>query len=376
MRDTREEIPGDLVVAAKQPLAVRSAALIVRGLRDLARNSNWQIQKVFTGRAANVAVAPGGQVITVGEGGARRAVLHDIEHNGTALTLPAPDGVALRGGNGATEKRAALAWSPTSASVVAAVDGWPNELYDFDVQGGRIVGQFGRFESFPERLTWSNRGSYFASASRGSRVARLRVWKTQTGEMPFRNVATAELGPPDWIERQTYEAEFGEEGAFRGYGATAFRPDERWLASVVEFRGEWADDSIAIVDLPEMKERRTFPAQGHITDLQWTSDGQQIVYCAAGQAYRLDTETMEAETLPFGAELSACHPDLPLAVFYSSWLKNSAKGRLFVVDLSQLAVFDEHAADSVADLRWSADGERAYAVTLDGLGYIYEPPLL
>jgi hypothetical protein len=27
-------------------------------------------------------------------------------------------------------------------------------------------------------------------------------------------------------------------------------------------------------------------------------------------------------------------------------------------------------------LRWSADGTKAYAVTQDGLAYIYEPPLL
>jgi hypothetical protein len=39
-------------------------------------------------------------------------------------------------------------------------------------------------------------------------------------------------------------------------------------------------------------------------------------------------------------------------------------------------VFDEYAAEGVVDLRWSRDGSKAYAVTADGLAYIYElPPL-
>ncbi len=80
--------------------------------------------------------------------------------------------------------------------------------------------------------------------------------------------------------------------------------------------------------------------------------------------------------LPFGAELCAVHPHLPLCLCFSSWLKNSAKGRLFLVDLNRLAVFDEYAAEGVVNLRWSLDGSKAYAVTADGLAYIYEPPLL
>jgi hypothetical protein len=86
--------------------------------------------------------------------------------------------------------------------------------------------------------------------------------------------------------------------------------------------------------------------------------------------------TMNFDALPFGAELCACHPHLPLCVCYSSWLKNSAKGRLFLVDLNRLEVFDEYAAEGIADLRWSADGSKAYAVTQDGMAYIYEPPLI
>jgi hypothetical protein len=46
------------------------------------------------------------------------------------------------------------------------------------------------------------------------------------------------------------------------------------------------------------------------------------------------------------------------------------------VDLNRLTVFDEYAAEAVVGLRWSLDGSKAYAVTSDGLAYIYEPPLL
>jgi hypothetical protein len=67
---------------------------------------------------------------------------------------------------------------------------------------------------------------------------------------------------------------------------------------------------------------------------------------------------------------------LKLCLCFSSWLKNSAKGRLFVVDLNTLEIVDEHAAENVASLRWNGEGTKAYAVTRDGMGYIYESPLI
>ena len=78
------------------------------------------------------------------------------------------------------------------------------------------------------------------------------------------------MGIPDWFERQTYEAEFGEEGAFGGYGRTVFSPDEKSLASVIEIHGDWADDSIVLADVPTLRKQNLFQAQGHITDLAWT----------------------------------------------------------------------------------------------------------
>jgi hypothetical protein len=85
---------------------------------------------------------------------------------------------------------------------------------------------------------------------------------------------------------------------------------------------------------------------------------------------------MNFEPLPFGAELCVCHPHLPLCICYSSWLKNSAKGRLFLVDLSRMEVFDEYAAEGIVILSWNGDGSKAYAATQNGMAYIYEPTLL
>lgn len=200
--------------------------------------------------------------------------------------------------------------------------------------------------------------------------------------MPFGGNPVAELAAPNqqdnWLETETVDADSGDSGAFSGFGRTAFSPDESALACAVEIEGEWADDSIALLELPAMRRRKIIPAQGHVTDIGWTPDSRQLVFCAAGQAYRLVRGSAAAapEALPFGAELCACHPRLPFCLCFSSWLKNSAKGRLFLADLNRLTVFDEYAAEGVVDLRWSLDGSKAYAVTADGLAYIYEPPLL
>ena len=44
---TAQHTGQQIVPAASRGLAVRSAALVVRGLRDMARDSNWLIKKVF-----------------------------------------------------------------------------------------------------------------------------------------------------------------------------------------------------------------------------------------------------------------------------------------------------------------------------------------
>jgi WD40 repeat protein len=378
---TREIVP-----AGPQGLAVRSAALVARGLRDLARDSNWIIKKIFAGRTPSLAISSAGLVCAISRhfqpraqygtrDASQRVVLYDIEtaYPMFALSVPKETGASSK------DLPATFAWSPTGRYLVAAWGAWQPALHCFDVHGKMLLGTFGEFEMVPRCLAWSGTERFFAAACSGGKNASLRLWRTadeSSAAAPLSRAPATRIGAPDWLERQTYEAEFGEEGALAGYGRTAFSPDEKLLASVIEIHGDWADDFIAFLDVPALQKREAFQAQGHITDLTWAPDGQQIVYCAAGQAYRLVVSTLSLNPLPFGAELCACHPHLPLCVCYSSWLKNSAKGRLFLVDLGRLEVFDEYAAEGIVDLRWSADGSKAYAVTQDGMAYIYEPPLI
>jgi WD40 repeat protein len=358
-----------------------AAAIVARGLRDLARDSNWMVKKAFSGHAPYLEISPPGQLCAVSpmvRQGTERIALHDIELGvpTLALAVSGEPSVSTPG------LPAAFAWSPTARYLVAAWGGWLPELHVFDLHGKAFLGSFGDYSNFPSSLAWSDTGKYFGVASSGVAEARLRLWATQglPSSMPFSANPLHELGAPapgkDSGEAQMPDGESSDEGVFSGYGCTAFSPDEKILASVVEIDGDWADDSISLMEVPSLRREKSFHVQGHVTDLAWTFDSKGLVYCSAGQAYRLEAEGTETQPLPFGAELCACHPHLPICLCFSSWLRNSAKGRLFLFDLNNLTVFDEYAAEGVVDLRWSRDGSKAYAVTADGLAYIYEPPLL
>ncbi|MGH9682412.1 MAG: WD40 repeat domain-containing protein [Candidatus Acidiferrales bacterium] len=363
-----------IVPVGSQALTVRSAALVARGLRDLARDSNWLIKKVFSGRTAHLAISSSGQVCAISppeRNGTQRTVLYDIERSVPTLALAAPNERVVPQG----QSQAAFAWSADGSRIVVARAEWKPALHLFDLHGKMLLGTFGAFESFPETLAWSATGKYLMAAASGRR-GMLRLWEAGARAMPFQESPAHELAAPDSIEPQTYNAEPGDEGGFGGYGRAAFSPDEKAVASVVAIEGDWADDSIVIANVPSMQRQIFHQAQGHVTDIAWASGSQQLVYCSAGQAYRLDIETMSTDALPFGAELCVCHPNLPLCLCFSSWLKNSARGRLFIVDLNRLTICDERPAEDIADLCWSIDGSKAYAVTHDGMGYIYDPPLI
>ncbi len=380
--ETREKSAAQQIVPTpSQALAVRSAAIVARGLRDLTRDSNWLIKKVFTARSSRLAISPAGQVCAVSplvRQGTERVWLYDIELTVPNSTLAVPDEPAMCPAG----LPAAFAYSPTARHLVAAWGAWPRELHVFDLHGKVFLGSFGKFPNFPEALAWSESGRHLAAATGGGRDARLQLWEALPESpfgMPFGGAPASEMAAPqseEGSEPPNLETDSSDEGTFAGFGRSVFSPDDGALATVVRMEGAWADDSIVLLVVPTLRRQNSFQAQGHITDLAWTFDSRQLIFCAAGQSYRLATETMQAEALPFGAELCACHPHFPLCLCYSSWLKNSAKGRLFLVDLESLAVFDEYAAEGVADLRWSLDGSKAYAVTPDGLAYIYEPPLL
>jgi WD40 repeat protein len=368
-----------IVPAPPRALASRSAALVARGLLDLARDSNWLIKKVFTGHAGYLALSSGGQVcatLPLGSNDTERVVLYDIELGRPTVTLS----VSGEPPSSRSGLRAAFAWSSNASDLTAAWPGWGNRLYVFDLHGKSAVGSFGEFPHFPSHLARSESGRYLASACGGGVEARLRLWEAanhSTSGMPFAGTPQSEAGGPGWFEERCgghlADAESGDESAFSGFGRIAFSPDESTVAIVVEIDGEWADDSIALLDIPTLRCLQTFQAQGHVTGIAWTSDSRHLIHCSAGQAYRIGPTSSESESLPFGAELVACHPRLPIGLCFSSWLRSSAKGRLFLTNLNELSVFDEYAAEGVVDLCWSRDGSKAYAVTADGLAYIYEP---
>ncbi len=365
-----------------QALALRSAALVTRGLRDMARDSNWIIKKVFAGRSSQLSVSAAGDLCALSplvRQGTEHIALYDVERGvpTLALVVPGEPDVCPVG------LPAAFVWSPTARHLVAAWRGWLPELHVFDLHSKVFLGGFGDFETFPANLAWSDSGRYFAAASRGGGESRLRLWPAAQpagSAMPFTADAPTELYPPsgaeNWLAPAAGETESASEGGFAGFGRLAFSPSETILAAVAEIEGDWADDFIVLLQVPGFSRKTVVSAQGRITDLAWTPDNRQLIYCSGGQAYRVSAHTRQSEALPFGAEFCAVHPHLPIALCFSSLLKNSAKGRLFLVDLNRLAVFDEYAAEGVVNLRWSLDGSRAYGVTSDGLAYLYEPPLL
>lgn len=381
--ETREKSTmKEVVPAPSRALMVRSAAIVARGLRDLARDSNWLVKKVFSGRSSHLAISHYGELCALSptvRHGTERLTLYDIELSVPTLALAIPGEPSV----GTPGLPAAFAWSPKGRYLVAAWGGWLPELHVFDIEGKSYVGAFGDFAHFPNSLAWSSTGKFFACASGGGEAARLRLWESTVkspSAMPFSAESSYEFDAPIASNEKQLAAdsdpEMDDQGVFSGFGGTAFSPDEGSLATVLQNDGEWADDSIALVEVPTLRQQKTYQAQGRVTDLSWAFDSGQLIYCAAGQTFRIAPEAAEAQALPFGAELCACHPHLPLGLFFSSWLKNSAKGRLFVANLNRLNVFDEYPAEGVVDLRWSLDGSKAYAINAEGLAYIYEPPLL
>lgn len=365
----------DLARRGSQGLALRSAALVRRGLRDLARDSNWLVRKVFTEPVAHAAVSSDGQVCTLSQQirhGAQSLTLYDVERCVPTLTLslsPQPQT--------ASDAPARFAWSPDARYLLGAWGTHAGTLEVFDLQAKLMAGSFGEFAAAPTDIVWSPNGSLVATACVG-KTPSLELWRMHPQAAPGNPIAlpVQELRTPDWIEERTMGAAAGEEGSLAGYGQLAFSRDEKALAATVHFNGEWADDLIVLLGTRTLQKRMIFEAQGAVTDMTWSNDGRRFVYCAAGQAYGVDPLSAECAALPFGGEQCAWHPHLPICLFFSSWLRSSAKGRLFLADMNKINVFDEYPAEGILDLSWSADGSKAYAITNEGLAYIYEPELL
>jgi hypothetical protein len=374
--ETIEKPQAGLVVrkSGAQALAMRSAALVKRGLHDLSRESNWTRKPAFVGKASKVAVSARGLVCAISADSRKtppRVTVYDLHNSYGQLALSVPGETPAL----AKHLPASFAWSANSRYLAGAWAAWQPSIHVFDLDGKEFAGAFGKFQQLPSHVVWSPDSAYIAAATTG-KTAALRVWPSGAADRQIQDAPLGEAGVPDWLERQTYEAEFGEEGAFHGYGKTVFSRDGTQLASVVEIQGEWADDAILLAHVPSLKRVNSFQAQGHVSDLTWLASGRAIVFCAAAQAYVLNLATFESEQLSFDAEICAAHPTLPLLACYTSWQKDAAKGHLFIADLRTNTRYDQCEAEGVAEITWSEDGSRAYAVSKDGMAYIYEPEIL
>src|SRR6202011_4752688 len=88
-------ISNQIARTGARALAVRSSALVARGLRDLTRDSNWLIKKVFTGRSQHLAISPTGEVCAISahvHHGKAQVALYDIELSVPTMTLTVPAG--------------------------------------------------------------------------------------------------------------------------------------------------------------------------------------------------------------------------------------------------------------------------------------------
>ena len=282
-----------LARTAPGALAVRSSALVARGLRDLARDSNWLIKKVFTGRSQHLAISSAGQVCAISthvHHGTAQVALYDIELSVPTMALSVPDRKRADQSRLSPIRPRFFPGRPTRAiwwdrgadgrqdctsSICTANSIWESSANRNAYPGESGVVGFRRIFC-----------CYFA------RQARVAAGVGATGG-PLGGEAAMELATPDWLEPQQAGEEFAEEGSFKGYGRAAFSPNEEALASVIEIKGEWADDSIMVADVKKLSRRTVYGAPGHVTDLTWTPDSEQIIYCAAGQAYRLEPQNRD-----------------------------------------------------------------------------------
>ncbi|MGA8234616.1 MAG: hypothetical protein WB795_24275 [Candidatus Acidiferrales bacterium] len=374
MRHTRTEPKFNTTTIsnrASRALAAQSAALVRRGLRDLARDSNWLIKKLFTRRMNELQISPAGQVCATSydaRAGRARISIFDIELSVPAFNLDVPyDQPPER-----PARRASFVWSPDGRYVVAAAPDGSQELHLLDVPARSHVRLLNTFDYASETLTWSASGNYFAASFAAGDFSSIRLWRKANDQELSLGRAEGEIAVADWIAARPGSEVAEDAGSFQNYGTLALSPGDEWLAAVAEIDGDWADDYLLLARVPSLRLADIHAGQGHITDVSWSGGPQQLVYCASGQAFQLNLESREATPMPFAAELFRCHPTQPIAGCFASWLKNSAKGRLFVANLDDGTVIDECPAEGVVDIRWSGDGTKLYAVSQGGLAYAYE----
>lgn len=368
---TRTKRPSQEIVAVRnRGITVLSSPLVLRGLRELPQNSRWSVKQAFPEPRTHLAISSNGHIAAYSSASrelSQRVEISDAELSGEPKSIIVPDEPFVA----RPDFPAAFAWNPKGEFLAAASGTWHPELHLFDARKARFAGRFGAFRVYPAHLCWSESGKYFVVSSDGSENAKLTLW--MAGDSP------EEFEPLCEMDRASTTAQPANDddpdgSSFFGFGAVAFRQDERFLAAALEHDGDWSDDSLLLIRVPTLEIAERFETNGQVTQLSWRNDQRTLIFCASGQAYSLDTANGQMNSLPFAAELCQCHPSLPLCAFYNSWLKNSAAGRIFVADLRTNEVIDECHAEGIADIKWSSDGRALYSVARDGVAYLFDCP--
>ena len=159
---------------------MRSSALVARGLRDLARDSNWLIKKIFTGHSPHLAISSTGQVCAISthiHHGASQVALYDLELSVPTMALSVPD--AGRGIRASENLPGAIRGRPKRDIWSArGADGHLDFIFSICTETlSRQVWNWNiECATVPGNLAWSDSGSYFVATSRG-RHASLRLWE-------------------------------------------------------------------------------------------------------------------------------------------------------------------------------------------------------
>lgn len=357
--------------ASSSAINVISSSLVLRGLREFPHASGWRVKQAFNFSPADLAISPAGRVAfhsAAMRPSSQQIEIADLELSGPSAAIAVPDEPFIA----RPDFPAVFAWSPNEKQLVAASGVWQPELHLFDTHSLAFAGRFGLFRVYPAHLSWSRSGRYFAAASDSSENSKLTLWMPADSAEQFDPLC--EMDRRTVIEEESSSAGGDERGSFYGFGATAFRPDERVIATVLEYDGDWSDDVLILARIPTLEIVEKFETTGHVSQLSWSSDGQRLVFCASGQVYSLDPNRGAIDSLPFAAEMCQCHPSLPLCGFYNSWLKNAAAGRIFIADMQTNAVLEECHAEEIADIRWSSDGRMFYAAASSGAAYLFDSP--
>ena len=369
----RTKRPSDITTAQTRAITVLSSSLVLRGLREFPQTSRWTVKQAFTNPAAHLAISLHGRVATYSPAtreSSQRIEIADVEMSVAPDVIAVPDEPFVA----RPDFPAAFAWAADEKFLVAASGTWQPELHLFDPRAGAFIGRFGAFRVYPTHLCWSDNGEYFAASSDGSENGKLTLW--MPGDSAEKFEPLCEMDKHAFAEPDAPGDGEDDRGNFYGFGATAFRPGERMLATVLEFDGDWSDDSVLLLRVPTLEIAGRFETTGHVSQLSWSGDGRHLIFCASGQAYSFDVESENITSLPFAAEMCQCHPMLPLCGFYNSWLKNSAAGRIFVADFQRNTIIDECRAEGIGDIRWSSDGRTFYAVGRDGTAYLFDCAVL